>query len=202
MGWGEMQLIPNEYNDEFRSIDETILRLLNERKLLANGKRYFPTKEIMEEWATSYELDIPTISWLMHSLNERSQPKMPNEPGELLSVLPIMKKTVVDGFEYSLTHAMQHKNASIVFLEIEQVQGEEMNGHVRPQLLLEVKGNQEYYVRRNGSHGGGGQAQVRFMVTPPLPNNINECSLGLIPYAAPMEYPPKEIILDKEVVFE
>lgn len=140
MGWGEMQLIPNEYNDEFRSIDETILRLLNERKLLANGKRYFPTKEIMEEWATSYELDIPTISWLMHSLNERSQPKMPNEPGELLSVLPIMKKTVVDGFEYSLTHAMQHKNASIVFLEIEQVQGEEMNGHVRPQLLLEVKG--------------------------------------------------------------
>ncbi|SFK83110.1 hypothetical protein SAMN03159341_101785 [Paenibacillus sp. 1_12] len=202
MGWGEIQRIPNEYNDEFRSIDETILRLFKERKLLAKGKRYFPPKEIMQEWAINYEMDIPAISFLMHSFNEGIHPKIPNEPGELLSVMPIMKKTVVDGFEYHLTHAMQHMNGSIVFLEIEQLQSDDMHAHIRPQLLLEVKGNQEYYVRRTGSHGGGGQTQMRFMVMPPLPHNINEVGLGLVPYGIPMEIPPKDMILDKEVVFE
>jgi hypothetical protein len=174
---------------------------LNERKELAKGKRYFPLKEIMQDWAIKYDLDIPQISWLLHSLNESSHPEMPKEPGSLLNVVPIMKKSIVDGFQYSLTHCMQHQNGSIVFLEIQQLQNEENIGHIRPQLLLEVTGNQQYSVRRNGSHGGGGQTQVRFLIIPRLPDNINEVHFTLIPYAIPMENPPREVILDQEVKF-
>ncbi|MFM1651676.1 hypothetical protein ACI7RC_06195 [Brevibacillus sp. B_LB10_24] len=201
MGWSEFRPIPNEYNDEFKAIDEKIIKLLMDRKNLAKGKRYFPQKEIMISWAAEFDMDIPHISWLMHILNEGITPTIPNEPGELLNVLPIMKKSVVDGFEYHLTHSMQHKNGSIVFLEISQCQINDNIGHIRPQLLLEVKGSEEYTVRRNGSHGGGGQTQLRFLVIPRLPDHISEITFALIPYASPMETPPKEIVLNKEISF-
>lgn len=114
MAWGEFQMVPNNYNDEIRSIDESLLKLINERKILSKGKRYFPPKEIMHEWETQFDMDIPQISWLMHNFNGPNYSTMPNEPGELLNVLPVMKKSVVDGFEYQLTHSMQHEYGSIV----------------------------------------------------------------------------------------
>ncbi|WP_282940107.1 hypothetical protein [Paenibacillus sp. RC67] len=202
MGWSELQLNPNEYNETFKAIDEKLMILLNERKVLAKGKRFSPPREVMQEWANQYDLNIPQISWLLHSLNEGSRPALPSEPGELLNVLPIMKKSVVEGFQYSLTHSMQHQNGSIVFLEIQQIQNDESIGHVRPQLLLEVTGKEEYRVRRNGSHGGGGQSQVRFLVFPRLPDDIDKVHFTLIPYAIPMEEPPKEVVLTQEVVFD
>jgi hypothetical protein len=127
---------------------------------------------------------------------------MPNEPGELVGVLPLMKKSVAHGFEYHLTHAMQHKNASIVFLEVKGLEHDDNVGHVRVHLLLEANGVKQYTVSRNGSHGGGGQAQVRFLVTPPLPENVEQVQFALTPFAVPMENPPKDIVLDKEVTFD
>lgn len=147
----------------------------------------------MQEWSTKYGLDIPQISWLLNSLNASNHPVMPNESGELLSVLPIMKKSVVDGYEYALTHSMQHQNSSIAFVEIKQLQSDESIGHVRPKLLLEVMGSQQYSVRRNGSHGGDGQAQIRFLITPRLPDNINDVHFALIPFANPMENQRKKL---------
>lgn len=91
---------------------------------------------------------------------------------------------------------------ALCFLEINRCQNDDNIGHIRPQLLLEVNGSKEYNVRRNGSRGGGGQAQVSFLVTPRLPDNVNEVNLALVPFAIPMENPPKEIILDKEIFFE
>ncbi|MNI06787.1 hypothetical protein D3C73_597790 [compost metagenome] len=126
---------------------------------------------------------------------------MPNEPGNLLNVISIMQKSVVYEFQYCLTHAMQHENASIVFLEIQQLQSDENIGHIRPQILLEVTGNLDYNVRRNDSHSGDGQAQVCFLVTPRLPDHINKVQFVLIPYATPIENPPKVIILDQKVKF-
>ncbi|NRF95559.1 hypothetical protein HQN89_32495 [Paenibacillus frigoriresistens] len=197
MGWTEFQIVPNEYNDNFRRIDENLLQLLSERKSLTKGKRYFPPKDLMEEWSSKYQMEIPQISWLLHSINDRGLPAIPNEPGELLSVLSILKKSIVNGFEYALTHSMQHENGSVVFLEIKQINNDDTIGYLRPQLLLEVEGQQEYSVRQTGSHGGGGQTSMKFLVSPRLP----EVMFALIPYAAPMESPPKEVILDQEVHF-
>ncbi|MNI06786.1 hypothetical protein D3C73_597780 [compost metagenome] len=74
MAWSELQSISNEYNDIFRSIDDKLIQLLNEHIALAKGKLCSPSKEIMQEWAHKYDLDIPQISWLLHSLNENNHP--------------------------------------------------------------------------------------------------------------------------------
>jgi hypothetical protein len=200
-GWSEFQSIPNEYNDVLKSIDESLLKLINERKSLSKGKRYYPSKEIMQEWATTYEIDIPQISWLMHSLNGNNQPVFPNEPGGLIKVVSLMKKSIHEGVEYLITHSMQHENGSIVNIEI---RSENMDnpGHIRPKLLLDVKGNIEYLVRRHSARGGGGQSQLSFLVSPRLPDDIKQVKLALIPFENPIEMPPKELVLDKEIFFE
>lgn len=202
MAWSELQLVPNEYNDEMKKIDETLLKLLTERKSLAKGRRFYPQKEVLQEWSTRFGIEIPQINWLLHSLNESNYPVMPTELGDLVHVLPIMKKSVVEDFEYALTHAMQHQHSSIVYVDIKPIEHDIHIGHVRPQLLLDVIGNQPYSVRRYGSHGGGGRTQITYLVTPHLPDNIEDVHFALIPYASPMEAPPKEIILDQEVQFD
>ncbi|OCT16772.1 hypothetical protein A8709_07690 [Paenibacillus pectinilyticus] len=202
MGWSELQRIPNEYNEEIAKIDESLIQLLTARKSLAKGRRFFPPQDVVQEWANRYDLDIPQINWLLNSLNETNYPIMPNEPGELVHVLPIMKKTTVDGFEYAITHAMQYQHSSVVTIEIKLLEQDVHIGHVRPQLLLEVSGGQPFSVRRNGSSGGGGRTQMTFLVTPCLPDTLDDVHFSLIPYASPMETPPKEMILDQEVRFE
>ncbi|MBP1994395.1 hypothetical protein [Paenibacillus eucommiae] len=202
MAWSELKSVPNEYNDVIKAIDENILKLLMERKGISNGRRFFPPNEIVSAWAVEFDLDIPQINGLIHSLTESSTITLPNGPGKLINVLPIMKKSAIDGFEYEITHSMQHENGSIVFIEINQLNEDENTGHVRPKLLLDVNGEQEYSVHGKGAHGGGGHTQLSFMVIPRLPDGIEELKFRLIPYAHPMEARPKEIILDKEVSFE
>lgn len=201
MGWAEFGRIRNDYDDSFEKIDEKIIKLLHERKKQANGKRFFPPVELMEKWAEEYDMEVPQISWLMHSVNEGPHSFVHEGPGELLNVIPIMKKTLMGDFQYVLSHAMQHQSGSIITLEIEQCDKEMNIGMVRAHLLLDVLGNQEYVVNRHGSRGGGGHTQVQYLVTPRLPDDLSEISFTLIPYALPMEEPPKEVILDKEVLF-
>lgn len=201
MAWTELQKLPDEYNERFQSIDETILKLTRERNHLAKGKRFFPPKEIIREWAARYEMDVPQINWFLHSINHFEPPIRPDEPGELLNVIPVMKKTTVDGFEYLITHAMQHEHESIVNVEIRSEAGNHAD-HIRPKLLLDVQGDTEYRVRSRGSRGGGGQAQLNFSVNPRLPDDVQVVRFALIPFASPMDTPPQETILDREVLFE
>ncbi|KRE96863.1 hypothetical protein ASG89_30485 [Paenibacillus sp. Soil766] len=201
MGWSELQMVPNEYNDKMKKIDESLLQLLTERKSLAKGRRFYPQKEVLQEWSTRFGIEIPQINWLLNSLNE-NYPVRPNEPGELEHVMPIMKKTVVGDFAYTLTHAMQHQHSSIVYCEIKLIQLDGHFGNFRPQLQLDVRGAELYRVMRNGASGGGGQTQITFLITPRLPDNLEDLHFALIPYASPMESPPKEIILDQEVQFD
>ncbi|WP_248928089.1 hypothetical protein [Paenibacillus hamazuiensis] len=200
MGWSELRLLPSEYNDAVKQIDQKLLELIVERKTLAGGKRFSPPKELIRQWAETYEIPVPQINWLLHRLNEGDAPVFSDGPGELLNVISIMKKTTVDGFEYVLTHSMQHENGSMVHLDIRQIR-QDARVHVRPHLHLEITGAEPYNVHRHGSHGGGGQAHLNFFVTPRLPEDVSELVFSLIPFAMPMDTAPKEVILDKEVRF-
>lgn len=200
MAWSELVPVPNEYNDEFRTLDEAILNYIQQRKSLSDGKRIFPPQEIIQEWSTRYGMDVPQIHWFMHNLNHSLHTFNPNEPGELLNVIPIMKKTVQDGFEYLITHAMQHENESIVSIEVRGIDPA-LKGVIRTKLLLKVKGEAEYHSYSRGSRGSGRQAQLSFSVRPRLPDGIEKVEFSLLPFASPMEDSPKEIILDRGVVF-
>ncbi|GIO31741.1 MULTISPECIES: hypothetical protein [Paenibacillus] len=203
MGWGEVREIRFEYNEEIKEIDEQMIRLISTRRSLTKGKRFFPTNELIAEWAKAFEMEELEIRLILHHLQPQIMRHVPNELGELKNVMPIMKKTVVDSCEYMLTHAMQHENVSIVHVEIKLLDEEKRSEvHLKPNLTLEVISDQPYFVQRHGSRGGGHHTEMEFAISPPLPETLEHIEFSLVPSAVFMEHPIKELILDKQVDFE
>lgn len=203
MAWAEMRALPNGYNDEAKKIDEAILELVKKRKGIVEGKIFFPQQEILEEWAVKFEMEKDQVAQLLHNLNDTlAMRRIPAEPGMLTGVLPIMKRTVTEDCEYVLSHAMQYEHASIVTLEIKYLKENEASVSLRPALKLVILGGDEFEIHRAGSHGGGGQSQLRFRVVPTLPENLASLEFSLIPGSDEFfNHRTVEIKLDKQVDF-
>ncbi|MEK5252425.1 hypothetical protein [Paenibacillus sp. FSL E2-0201] len=206
MAWGRMPIrgVVNEYNDEVKKIDEQILTLIQERKAITGKKRFSPESELLEEWSTRFEMDTSQIVQYIHSLNEAvPRRKYWEEPGLLLGVLPIVKRIVFEDCEYTLTHAMQYETLSIVTVEIKYLKETVEHIHLRAALTLEIISEAVYEIQPHGGHGGGAHTQMQFLVSPPLPTDLDTVQFSLIPGVDRMFGPAMtEIILDKQVDFE
>ncbi|KHL92111.1 hypothetical protein QW71_30875 [Paenibacillus sp. IHB B 3415] len=193
----------NVYNDEAKQIDEQILRLVQQRKSVAEGKQLFPDPEMIQQWSVELGLELSEISLVLGSLNE-SVPRRHfwEEPGELRGVLPIMK-TIRDGdFEYALTHSMQYENLSILSVEIKCLTAAVESVSIEAPLTLVILGEAEYEVQMHGGRGGGAQVEMRFLIWPPLPEALDSIEFSLVPDGRGLRRPRhKEVTLDKRIDF-
>ncbi|MGN7764559.1 hypothetical protein [Paenibacillus sp. 22594] len=205
MGWSRMPIrgMQNEYNDEAKRVDEQILELYRQRKSVSGGKNLFPDPETVEQWSVQLGLEASEIRFILSNLNEaRPRRHFWEEPGALLGVLPIMKTTLQDDAEYTLTHAMQHEKLSIVTLEIRYLKETVGHVNVNAELMLAVVGDTDYEIDGHGAHGGGAHLQMQFMVSPPLPEEISSVEFSLVPGSNRFIRPIREeVILDKQIDF-
>ncbi|AIQ56088.1 hypothetical protein PBOR_03255 [Paenibacillus borealis] len=194
----------NVYNDEAKQIDEQILRLVRQRKEVSGGKQLFPDTELLQQWSTELGLELSEISLVLGSLNE-SVPRRHfwEEPGALLGVLPIMKTTRDGDFEYALTHSMQYENLSILSVEIKCMKETVERISIEAPLTLVILGGEsEYEVQMHGGRGGGAQVQMQFMISPPLPEKLDDIAFSLVPAGGGLRRPRyEEVTLDKQIDF-
>lgn len=193
----------NMYNEEARQIDEQILRLVQQRKAVSGGKQLFPDPELLQQWSAELGIESSEISLVLHSLNQ-SVPRRQfwEEPGALVGVLPIMKTTRDGDIEYALTHSMQYENLSMLMVEIKYLKDAAERISIEAPLTLVIKGKTEYEVFIHGGRGGGAQIQIHFMVTPPLPEKLDDIEFSLVPAFRGFTRPRSvEIILDKQIDF-
>ncbi|HEU5140716.1 MAG TPA: hypothetical protein VFT51_12125 [Bacillales bacterium] len=203
MGWSELRRVPDEYNDVVKQIDEQVLKLITKRKSLVNGTRFVPPRELIQEWSRAFQMEPSEIGMFIHTLNHGARPQFPDEKGGLLGVVPIMKKAKDENCEYVITHAMQHEKASVVAVEIHYHKADDGGSiHIKPHLMLEVEGNRMYSTHHDGARGGGTDAQLSFLVTPGLPEDISDIHFSLVPHVHPFQHKEKEIVLDQQVDFE
>ncbi|MEK5645141.1 hypothetical protein BK138_30625 [Paenibacillus rhizosphaerae] len=203
MGWSELRAVPNDYDEEIHAVDTQLIELLNHRKALAKGRRCFPPKEVMKEFEEKFDLKPPYLNWLFHSINGGFHRTRSDGPGELQGILQIMKTTVQEGYQYRITHAMQHEHGSIVHIEIRPLKIDNDSPDFHPRLQLEItSSNEEYNVQRSGARGGGGASSMSFLVEPRLPEQLDTVNFALIPFEEPMEFRRRETFLDQEVHFE
>lgn len=204
MGWSRMPIrAVYEYNAEVKRIDEQILTLIQERKAITGKKRLSPDSELLEEWAARFEMDTSQIVQYLHMLNDAvPRRKYWEEPGVLLGVLPIVKRTIFEDCEYTLTHAMQYEALSIVTVEIKYLKETVEHIRLRAALALEIMSEVAYEIQLHGGHGGGAHTQMQFLISPPLPNDLDTVEFSLIPGSERLLGPTMtEIILDKQVDF-
>lgn len=206
MGFTRIPLIgdSNEYNDDVKRIDEQILALIQERKALTGKKRMTPDSELLQEWTDRFEMDTSQIVMYIHSLNAAVPRRQYwEEPGILVGVLPIVKRTIIEDIEYTLTHAMQYEKLSIVTVEIKYLKEEKDRIELRVALTLEISSETDYETQQFGGYSGGADTKMQFLVSPPLPTNLEALKFSLITGNDQMFGPArKQIILDKQVDFE
>lgn len=205
MEWNRIAIrgLQNVYNDEAKQIDEQILRLVQQRKSVAEGKQLFPDPEMIQQWSAELGLELSEISLVLGSLNE-SVPRRHfwEEPGELRGVLPIMKTTRDGDFEYALTHSMQYENLSILSVEIKCLTAAVESVSIEAPLTLAILGEAEYEVQMHGGRGGGAQVEMRFLIWPPLPEALDSIEFSLVPDGRGLRRPRhKQVTLDKQIDF-
>ncbi|WP_342424580.1 hypothetical protein [Paenibacillus sp. FSL E2-0178] len=205
MEWNRIAIrgLQNVYNDEAKQIDEQILRLVQQRKSVAEGQQLFPDPEMIQQWSAELGLELSEISLVLGSLNE-SVPRRHfwEEPGELRGVLPIMKTTRDGDFEYALTHSMQYENLSILSVEIKCLTATVESVSIEAPLTLAILGEAEYEVQMHGGRGGGAQVEMRFLIWPPLPEALDSIEFSLVPDGRGLRRPRhKEVTLDKRIDF-
>lgn len=175
---------PSAYDERLIGIDEKICALILQRKEISGNKPGTPPKEQTSIWAEKYGLYedlLDSVFGLLRS-EEFFRPKV--EPIEFLKHLPVMKSIEIDNHFYSVTYIRQFKNASVVNLSIDWDASNDPNDmihrrHHQEVMHLEIKGHDCMPI---GGGGSDGRIVSKFVVSPPLPDNLKEICLSFREY--------------------
>ncbi|CAM3844692.1 hypothetical protein COLU111180_10615 [Cohnella lubricantis] len=68
--------------------------------------------------------------------------------------------------------------------------------HLKSNLMLEGIGEQNHDARIHGTRGGGSHTERQFLISPPLPDTLEQLEFSLIPSAMFIENKIREVVLD------
>jgi hypothetical protein len=173
---------PTEHYDErIEAIDEQICVLIKQRKDMSNNNPGFPTKKLISDWSKKYYLYEEFLNGVFgHFFNEELYRPIV-EPKGFLKNLPILKSFEKDDLFYSVTFVRQFQNASVVHLNIDRDDSDEMPGvfpeHNWFNLSIDDGEGTDYDCRNEGGGGSGGHRSYTFIVSPPLPDDFSKIKL-------------------------
>lgn len=165
------------YCQSLSPVDEQLCALIAERKALSQNNPGFPP----EEWITSrceqYGLNKDMMWGIFSSLHHEHHFQPMVEPTGFLKFLSVLKTVEANQVMYTVTHLKQYTNASVVMVEIELVAGDSCGGIGHASLRLDI--SPEYQCRPADGCSQGNGMQYSFVVTPPLPDNLDGTEFNL-----------------------
>ena len=175
------------YNEQILSIDEQLCGLLKQRKELSNNNPGFPPLEHISGWMKKYGLYEDLLKSLFQLLKNEEFFRPQVEPNKFRKHIPVMKTREVAERLYSVTFIRQFDNASVVHLDIDWNDTNDSNSleelhrrHAKGVFYLSI--GQNYDCRPIGGSGSGGHSTQKFVVSPPLPDNLRDLSLEFTEY--------------------
>lgn len=175
---------PTDYYDEnIYHIDEQISSLFQERKRISNNKPGCPPPEYIREWSEKYELIERFLQIVFKYAwdEKRLVPRV--TPVGFRKHIPLLKWFEKDKHVYSMTHVVQYSNASVLNLHIDWDTSEEEPGlKSNKGSQLEVDLGDDYEVKSMGGGGHQGHRSYKYVVTPPLPDDLSEMTIMVQEY--------------------
>ena len=112
MSSSTLRVIPFEYNEEIRKLDEQIISLIQARRETAGGKTLRPDHEMIKTWEEQFGFSSAMLYQCVNLLDGplRQISQRAEQRGELVSVIPLMQKVISGNFTYQLTHLMKYEN--------------------------------------------------------------------------------------------
>ncbi|MEK5392924.1 hypothetical protein NSQ59_21530 [Margalitia sp. FSL K6-0131] len=182
------------YDEHIEVIDEQICNLIKQRKELSKNNPGFPTKQLIGDWSIKYNFYEDFLnSVFAHFLNEEIY-KPVVEPKGFLKNIPILKSFEIDDWFYSVTFVRQFQNASVVHLNLDRDDSDEMPGvfpeHYWFDLSIDDGEGINYDCRNEGGGGSRGHSSYTFVVSPPLPDDVSKIKLVFKEYKTPLKTKP------------
>lgn len=113
---------------------------------------------------------------IFHTLNAANwfeKNNLEHQSGEVLNVVPLLLKSVVNNVEYTLTHAMQYENYTIVSLTIKSRSSDNIRIRLLPRVILQLSpGFEDYLVVSDSLGGTGNPVTMQFRILPTLPDKV------------------------------
>lgn len=175
------------YDQKLLSIDEQFCELIKQRKVLSNNNPGVPPLETVSKWTEKYGIYEDLLNSLFELLRNEEIFRPQVEPNNFRRHLPVMK--VIENAErlYSVTFIRQYDNASVVYLTIdwddpnnsdylEEIRRSRYEGSFHLYI------NENYDCRPIGKKGSGGHFTQKFVVSPPLPDDLTGLSLVFTEY--------------------
>lgn len=163
---------PTEYYCEtLITIDEQICAMLKKRKEVSQNNPGFPHLNMISLWCRKYGLNEELLRGIFASLYYEHRFIPHTEPTEFIKFVPVLKSVEIEKVLFAVTHIKQYKNASVVYIEAEANIDEPNYRFERSHFELFI--SQEYACRPKGGSGHDKGIQHSFVVTPPLPDDVN-----------------------------
>ena len=175
------------YDQQLLTIDDQLCKLLKQRKELSNNNPGVPPVESISKWAEKYgvyEDLLNSLFWLLRN-EESFRPKV--EPINFRRHLPVMKAVEKGDRLYSITFIRQFDNASVVYLTIDWDAPNNLD-HLEEIRSSRYEGafhlyiNENYDCRSTGGRGAGGHSTQKFVISPPLPDDLTGLNLVFTEY--------------------
>lgn len=175
------------YDQQLLTIDDQLCKLLKQRKELSNNNPGVPPVESISKWAEKYgvyEDLLNSLFWLLRN-EESFRPKV--EPINFRRHLPVMKAVEKGDRLYSITFIRQFDNASVVYLTIDWDAPNNLD-HLEEIRSSRYEGafhlyiNENYDCRPTGGRGAGGHSTQKFVISPPLPDDLTGLNLVFTEY--------------------
>jgi len=163
---------PSEhYDEQLYSIDEQICYLLKQRKDISNNNPGFPPLEDISKWAEKYNLYEDLLKSIFGVLENDEHFRPQVEPTNFQKYIPVLKSVEKEQCLYSITFIRQYANASVVNFNIDWESVKEDRFHHLSFWELWI--GEGYDCRAAGGGGSEDHINYKFVVSPPLPNDIS-----------------------------
>ncbi|WP_155590986.1 hypothetical protein [Lysinibacillus cavernae] len=175
------------------AIDEQICALLQQRKELSSLTPGFPSDETISEWAQKYGFDDTFLATFFHLMKTEKYYKSKVEPSGFRHYIPVLQTVGVGERLYTVSYIRQYENASVVQLLVDWDEQQEPYHDIRKKLDRKHVGlfiEGPYECRYNGTSGSDGHECTKFIVTPPLPDDIKGLDFVFTQYEDVFEEKP------------
>lgn len=171
------------YDERTLPVDEQLCELLRNRKSLTVGKPAYPPFERIAEWSAKYGLYEDYLKAVFGTLYGEEHYRPAVEPAGFVKHLPVMKSQAAESIFYALTSILQYENASVltIFMHWDVTAGDQFRQRRQNigDLRLTYDGGRSYDCRFSGGSSSEGNATSTYVITPPLPDNLEGLRLSL-----------------------
>ncbi|MEK4046986.1 hypothetical protein NSU18_25585 [Paenibacillus sp. FSL H8-0048] len=190
---------PTEHYDErIIDMDKQICSLIKKRKEVSDNNPGFPPLEYISKWSEEHGLYEGFLMSIFGSLMNEKEFKPMIEPAGFRQHIAILKSVVIGDRFYTLTSMKQYTNASVLTLNIDWDSEPEVESKSHQHSHYELYINDQYDCRMIGGGSRSDHASYKYVISPPLPDEISGIQLRFKEYS----FPFKKSEASDEIVFE